>query len=110
MTAGYSLPKGSAISSCSGTATLAHQSDGNVVVYNNGNSAALWYTDTAGANTAILAMQGDGNLVLYGPSSEVYWHSNTNGHPGTDAAIQDDCNFVLYQGGAAIWATNQTCL
>ncbi len=110
MAAGYSLPVGSSITSCGGAATLSHQYDGNVVVYQNSTGGALWSTVTGGYTTAILAMQGDGNLVLYGPASEVYWYSNTSGYPGTYAAIQDDCNFVLYWSGIAIWATNQGCL
>ena len=106
---GFSLPKGSSVTSCGGAATLAHQGDGNVVVYQNSSGSPVWSTITAGYNTANLAMQGDGNLVLYGPSSEVYWYSNTAGYSGAYAAIQDDCNFVIYQGGTAVWADYMTC-
>jgi hypothetical protein len=109
MASGFSLPKGAIISSCQGAAHLVHQSDGNVVVYQNSTGKALWSSITAGANTATLAMQTDGNLVLYGPSSEVFWLTNTAGHAGAYAAIQDDCHFVIYHGSTAIWATYKTC-
>jgi pseudomonalisin len=109
MASGYCLPKGSVVDSCNGVASLAHQGDGNVVMYKNSSGTPLWSTGTAGDDTAILAMQGDGNLVLYGPSSEVYWYSNTAGSTGAYAAVQDDCNFVIYQGSSPIWASYQVC-
>jgi len=107
MAPGYSLARGNQITSCSGAALLAHQTDGNVVVYHEG--APLWSTVTAGLSTSVLAMQTDGHLVLYGPASEVRWASGTAGNPGAWAAIQDDCNFVIYLGGTPLWASGVQC-
>jgi hypothetical protein len=107
MAPGFALGRGSEIWSCSGSALLAHQTDGNVVVYHEGT--ALWSSITAGLSTANLIMQYDGNLVLYGPSAEVRWHSGTGGYSGAWAAIQDDCNFVVYLGSTPLWASNVQC-
>jgi hypothetical protein len=69
-----SLNRGQSISL--GSTLLAHQTDGNVVVYVNGR--AVWWTGTAGRATTTFVMQTDGNLVLYGPSGAV-WFSGTQG-------------------------------
>jgi hypothetical protein len=69
-----SLNRGQTISL--GGTVLAHQTDGNVVVYVNGR--AVWSTGTAGRATTTFVMQTDGNLVLYGPSGAV-WFSGTQG-------------------------------
>jgi hypothetical protein len=53
---------------------IAHQNDGNVVVYSNGRG--VWATGTNGRATTRLVFQGDGNLVLFGPNG-VVWNSGT---------------------------------
>jgi hypothetical protein len=69
-----SLSRGQSLSS--GNVLLAHQTDGNVVVYVNGR--AIWATNTGGRATSTFVMQGDGNVVLYGPSGAL-WASGTFG-------------------------------
>jgi len=100
--AGASLGRGEQVSSCNGRFVLAHQGDGNVVLYDNGR--ALWTTRTDGRATSSLVMQGDGNLVLYNGGAAL-WASRTDGHGGATLAVQDDGNLVIYQGGRALWAT-----
>ena len=107
MAAVFDLTPGQQIESCSGAALLAHQGDGNVVVYHEG--VARWATNTAGLTTAKLSMQTNGNLVLYGPANEVRWSSGTGTSPGAWAAVQDDCNLVVYLGGTPLWASASTC-
>ena len=108
---GQSLARGDdCIDSVGGTASLCHQADGNIVVYDR-FSQPVWYTSTYGQATTALAMQEDGNLVLYNRFNPV-WQSRTGGHAADDfvAVIQDDCNLVIYNsGGAAVWNSGQLC-
>ena len=67
------------------------QSDGNLVVYQNGNDALA--TFTSGDNH--LVMQTDGNLVVYNTGGLAQWDSGTAGN-GFYAVIQADSNFVIY--------------
>ena len=101
---GQSLAPGESVSACGGQVLLAHQTDGNVVLY-AADGRALWHTSTNGQATTQLAMQGDGNLVLYGPFGAL-WSSETSGFPGAYLGVQDDGNAVIYDGGYAIWATH----
>jgi hypothetical protein len=56
------------------TATLAMQSDGNFVLYNNSSlSAAIWETNTDGFTGAYVNAQDDGNLVVYSSSNSPLW-------------------------------------
>ncbi len=55
---------------------FTYQPDGNLVIYNNNNSA-LWSSGTSGKTHTHLTLQSDGNLVLYNGSSSI-WNSNTS--------------------------------
>ncbi len=94
-------------SSCNGRYLLAHQHDGNLVLYRTDNGLrALWASNTAGRTSQVLVMQGDGNLVLYSPDRAL-WHAGTHNHPGSVAYVQDDGNLVIYAPGSkALWSTN----
>ena len=91
--------------SCDGRFLFIMQSDGNLVLYQDG--APLWATGTNGSGYAMW-MQGDGNLVVYASNGQPVWASNTAGRPGTWLAVQNDGNAVLYDG-PPIWATNTCC-
>ena len=80
----YLLP-GQNLLSRSGTASLVHQQDGNVVIYVSGSP--IWSTNTVGAKTSALVMQTDGNLVLYDTNTVPLWASGTTGHPDAYAAL-----------------------
>ncbi len=98
------LGRGQAVTSCDGAITLAHQGDGNVVVY--AGSRALWHTATHGQATDALVMQGDGNFVLYAPGGRPIWSTGTHGNANTTLAVQNDGNVVIYApGGRVVWAT-----
>ncbi len=94
--------------SCDGRFTLVPQSDGNLVLYQNG-IGALWDTSTHGNTMGGLWMQEDGNLVLYDARGVALWHTSTYGRPGTALVVQDDGNVVLYLGGEALWNSGTCC-
>jgi hypothetical protein len=74
-------PQGKAIwaTGTNGTAAnmLAVQTDGNVVLYNNGRP--VWATDTSGNLGAYLAIQTDGNIVVYTSSNTPVFNTSTVG-------------------------------
>jgi hypothetical protein len=82
------------------------QEDGNLVLYRNDNSQALWSSGTSGKPVAHAIMQGDGNFVLYDNNGVAYWSTGTWGNPGAFLILQDDGNLVVYgQNGQALWAS-----
>lgn len=95
------LRPGQTVSSPDGRYRLAHQRDGNVVLYDQANKA-LWHTHTYGKATDRLIFQHDGNLVLYGAGKAI-WHTATHGK-GETLAIQNDANLVIYSPDKAVWA------
>jgi exopolysaccharide biosynthesis protein len=98
------LLPGQTMSSCNGRYALAHQGDGNVVLY-GADGGARWSTQTHGTSTSSFVMQGDGNLVLYGTAGQALWHSSTSGAPGATLGVQDDGNLVIYGPFGALWAS-----
>jgi hypothetical protein len=93
------------------------QSDGNFVLYSNGQNNGrgsdhpTWASGTNGRGNGPfkVVMQTDGNLVLYDSRGQPTWASNTNGR-GTQPfklVMQDDANLVLYdKNGTPTWASN----
>lgn len=55
---------------------LVMQSDGNLVLYDQNNSA-LWATGTDGNPGSFLVIQDDGNVVVYKPNQPI-WATGTN--------------------------------
>lgn len=97
---------GQSMKSCDRRFTLIMQTDGNLVLYQNGVSAALWHTNTHGNPGSTATMQGDGNLVVYSPGGVALWNSGTHGNPGAGLKVQDDGNLVIYStGDAALWSS-----
>ncbi|MBK7826920.1 hypothetical protein [Nannocystis sp.] len=101
---------------------LAHQWDGNLVLYRSSGRKALWASNTMGGEKRArkLLMQGDGNFVLYWTSPNIgsysptsmegfhpRWSTNTHGNPGAFLALQDDGNLVIYTADntRALWAS-----
>jgi hypothetical protein len=100
---GHGLSVGESFGSCDGRFSLAMQTDGNLVLYMEGE--ALWATGSNGRGYAAI-MQTDGNFVLYGKYSDALFASGTNGHGGSTLAVQDDGNLVVYApGGHPLWDT-----
>lgn len=110
LSANHVLYGGQSISSADGHFQLWMQTDGNVVLYQEGR--VRWATGTAGHPGAWLAMQGDGNLVVYRgnlpPSpGNALWSSGTWAPNGASAylTVQTDGNAVIYLSSSALWST-----
>ena len=102
LTLDATILRGKEIRSCDNRFALAHQFDGNVVLYQNG--VPLWATNTMGYATTELKMQSDGNLVLYNGGWPV-WASHTADNPGSRLRVQDDGRIVIYTSyDANIWS------
>lgn len=99
------LTAGESIKSPNRTYTLNMQSDGNLVLYEDG--AAVWATSWLGAPTqsgSRAVMQADGNFVLYSSSNAALWHTGTGSWPGSRIIVQNDGNLVVYDSsGTARW-------
>ena len=94
------------LTSTDGRFGLSIQDDGNLVIYQNSNGAALWSSATNGHQMGYLQMQTDGDLVLYGPDDSPFWASQTDGNPGAYLAMQTDGNLVIYSSAnAPLWST-----
>ena len=103
LTLDATILRGTELRSCDRRFYLAHQFDGNVVLYQNG--VPLWATNTMGYATTALKMQSDGNLVLYNGGSPV-WASHTAGNPRSRLFLQDDGDLVIRTSyNQAIWWT-----
>jgi hypothetical protein len=100
LTAGQQLRTGQYLLSNNAQFALVLQSDGNLVLYENGT--ALWASRTSGSGANHLAMQDDGNLVLYAGGTPK-WHSGTDGT--SSFVVQDDGNLVVYRAsnGLPTW-------
>ncbi|WNG62081.1 S8 family serine peptidase [Archangium gephyra] len=110
LASGQALVPGQTLLSCTGSARLVHQADGNVVLHDR--LGALWSTTTWTQVSSTFVMQEDGNLVLYPDSmSSPLWHTSTWGNNGAYLAVQNDCNLVLYNaaGTTRLWQTNLSC-
>jgi surface antigen len=101
--AGGVLRVGQQLVSPNGQYRLVLQSDGNLVVYQQG-SGAIWASRTVGSGVDRLVMQGDNNLVMY-QGSTARWNTATVGTGARALRMQDDGNVVLYAGSRAIWST-----
>jgi hypothetical protein len=92
--------------STSGRYQFILQQDGNLVLYDLGEShRAIWASNTNGRAVSKAIMQSDGNLVIYG-FPDAIWASNTNGKPNSILVAQNDGNVVIYEPQVPVWATN----
>jgi hypothetical protein len=104
--AGQELKAGQSLYSPSGQYELIMQTDGNLVVYENGS--AIWNTGTEGTGSSnYLIMQTDGNLVVYTSANKAVWNSGTEGTGSSNYLdMQNDGNLVVYtSGGTAEWSS-----
>lgn len=97
------LGSGKALQSANGEFVLKMQADGNLVVYNATNGAAINWTMTTVPDTN-LQVQADGNVVIYTRNGRAVWHTNTYGKAGAVLMFENDSNLVLYgTDGTALW-------
>lgn len=102
---GHALTVGQSLTSPNGRAQLIMQSDGNLVLYDMSNHAALWGSLTNGKGGVRAEMQPDGNFVVYTSNYHPLWASGTDKHPGAYLAVQDDGNVVAYAGTQPLWSS-----
>ncbi|MCU9954212.1 protease pro-enzyme activation domain-containing protein [Burkholderia sp. BKH01] len=104
---GTSLNPGQTLYSPSTNHELVMQYDGNLVLYNTTNGAAVWSSRTYGNAGAYAVFQADGNFVVYGTSGNALWSSATNNASyGQYLVVQDDGNMVIYRSSVPVFATS----
>ena len=103
--AGETLAAGTELRSGRGQYRLVMQGDGNLVMYSQSVTDAVWASGTDGHPGARAVMQGDGNLVVRDKANRALWASGTDGRDGASLRIQDDRNLVVYRNGRAVWAS-----
>ncbi|WP_144030058.1 protease pro-enzyme activation domain-containing protein [Burkholderia sp. AU16741] len=104
---GTTLRPGQIAYSGSRSHQLVMQNDGNLVLYNTTNGAAVWNSGTYGNPGAYAAFQGDGNFVVYGASGNVLWNSATSSTSYSQfLVVQDDGNLVIYRSFVPVFSTS----
>merc|ERR1711964_888148 len=107
---GQRLQAGEQLISAGGTTNLAlQQSDGNLVLYHQGQ--VVWASGTTGQSEGLhLDLQGsDGNLVLYGSNGAALWASG-NHEDAIKAVLHDDCDLVVVSSvGGILWSLGTSC-
>jgi hypothetical protein len=82
---GQCLAQGQNITTSDGKYFMVMQTDGNCVLYAQGN--ALWATMTNYLTGFQACMLATGNLVLYNTTNDIIWASNTTGNAGAYAQV-----------------------
>jgi hypothetical protein len=132
---GQRLSDGASLMSASGGYSLQMQTDGNLVIYHEGNSiktnqTVIWATNTAGHPGAYLLLDTTGEVLVQQPKNlnagtalesenqrvqqqdQVLWRSGVKGKAGVPYWLwmQHDGNLVVYQGiccsGIVVWDSN----
>ncbi|QCX53343.1 hypothetical protein [Elizabethkingia sp. JS20170427COW] len=85
--------------------SLIFQNDGNLVVYNDGDSDPIWSSNTKDEGARAI-FQRDGNLVVYDYDGNAIFSSNTSGRGAGRLTLQSDGNLVIYStSGSALWSS-----
>lgn len=101
---GGSLLAGRSLTSSNGRYRLTYQTDGNLVLYDDVDRVALWWTGTGGGSARHALLQSDGNFVVYDAQGTGVWSTGTAGNPNARLAVQNDGNLVLSRAdGQPIW-------
>jgi hypothetical protein len=100
ITKGKSINAGNSIDY--GGRQLILQTDGNLVLYNNGVNprTVCWASATSGSGRshAVATYQSDGNFVVYN-GTQVLWASNTVGDSGTTVDLESYSGKVAWYVG-----------
>jgi len=95
------LQQDQSLTSPNGQHKATMQSDGNFVVYTNGQAKWASNTNNKGSGPYRLAMQDDGNLVVYDRNNSATWASGTNGRgDGAHMVMQDDGELVMFDSAS----------
>ena len=105
---GQNLPMDKKLTSTNGRYKLVMQSDGNLVLYCNGNKVN-WASNTAGKKVGNggLQFQLDGNLVIYDPTHKATWWSKTHKTDAYALILSNNGNLELWSiKGTILWQSN----
>jgi len=92
------------LTSASGSHTLVHQEDGNLVLYCNPAHHAAWATDTWWAGDGWAELTGDGDLVVRNICGTPVWRSGTAGSGAQRLEVDDDGSVALRAAdGSVVW-------
>lgn len=93
------------LTSPSGSSTLVHQNDGNLVLYRYDLDRAVWASNTNGTSAGELVLQADGNLVLYDRDRRAVWATGTDGRLAARLSVRDEGTVVLEAvDGSRLWS------
>lgn len=103
---GATLSPEQTAASPNGRFVLKYQSDGNLVLYDNGSpvwAINCWpgcsgtgYAGNSFTPAGYGTMQTDGNFVVYNSSGAPVWHAGTFGNSGAYLSIRDDGGLIVY--------------
>ena len=97
LSSGQVLAVGATIYSTDRRYSFKFQSDGNLVLYDNGS--AIWSSGTSGIGIGgYVVMQSDGNLVLYNSNGIPLWHTATHGNRGAYLIVQNGATMYTAAG------------
>jgi hypothetical protein len=92
------------LTSASGSHTLIHQEDGDLVLYCNSGHRRVWSTDTRWAGDGWAELTADGDLVLRNLCGAPVWRSGTAGSPACQLEVGDDGAVSLRAADASpVW-------
>ncbi|WP_328954675.1 hypothetical protein OHV13_23245 [Kitasatospora purpeofusca] len=80
------------------TTQLVMQTDGNLVINQNGKGT-VWASGTYGCGYKAV-MQSDGNLVVYDVNNHPCWSTGTFGHPHARLTVTDAGAVVIHWDGS----------
>ncbi|WP_215542664.1 DUF6924 domain-containing protein [Amycolatopsis sp. CA-230715] len=95
------------LTSPSGSHTLSHRSDGNLVLYCATSGGPVWTTGTDWLGASWVDLAPDGDLVLRTSCGAPVWRSGTADLGVARLAVRDDGSLVLLDAGGAVrWAVD----
>lgn len=97
-------PGETVLQSTNGVYSMIFQTDGNLVLYRNGNEVK-WTSNTANKEATGLRFQKDGNLVVFN-EKDVLWAANCHGRNGEALSLENSGEVVVHAPGSkVIWST-----
>ncbi|OON80128.1 DUF6461 domain-containing protein [Streptomyces tsukubensis] len=93
------------LTSPSGSHTLVHQGDGDLVLRCHAEHRAVWSSGTEWADGGWTELTADGDLVVRNPHGAPVWRSGTSGSGAGRLVVRDDGRVELLDGGGEpVWA------
>ncbi|MFE1801254.1 DUF6461 domain-containing protein [Streptomyces sp. NPDC059517] len=95
------------LTSPSGSHTLTHQGNGDLVLRCNAEHRDVWSAGTHWAESTWAELTPDGDLVLHNPHGAPVWRSGTAGSGARRLAVRDDGRVELLDTqGRAVWSVD----